>query len=1037
MLVQPAESVGEGALAALAALSVVAEACDAPTDARLASSWAELIALARAPVDDGSDGQVLFLAHDARAMLETAGELVRLGCDRVDLRQVGASFLLRVAAPPYYTYARALDGSAGLTAFLPQPRGQDRVYVQAGYAHPLANLLRPAPGLTLLVSPDKPWLPLANEAWTDLYSIVELVVRGEARAFEPSLEPARLRVPLRLARGAYGEPPALWVLRSDASVQVERLLASIPEEVATGLLFAVTTGDPPTVVVRVRPSARTPVTIDLEGETYRAHGQVPNLFLPLGLSLEPPLRQSRLRELFTPDPDQLTWIAGDGADLRVERIDEHAFRPLTEWVDYVTDGAVVQLTAWLGSATFDFERFEVAERPPEEPRDPPPAAAPRVASSGRPRKRTPEPALPAAAAPPATAKPVPKVVADTTADVAPEDGLLVELAAREREFLELQGPADDPARTALWAAMADLSSRVGRTKDAALCWTRALWDAPSADARALVDAWSSAEIARAADREALLASTRPTRDTVSAVAAVLARDAFGTASTPRLDPALASVWLDRFDEVLDVRSLWLARSAVALLTGGDPLALARARDRVLSRLHRGLSVEHDVPTFLRFLGGTRDSNQIERLGACLHALARRYETTKRTMSTVEADPKLTLAYVRFVIGYGSARIGQIEQARAYGAAASKLLDLGEPIHGFLARAYLARIEQAIEGLPLETPLPPELAGSLNALDKFSRYKVDRVRQFSTVLEPHERLDPVVAFQRGEEDPRGPEFTLLRGMSNVAALEDALDSIFAKARTSDPDVRARLFDGMMDFFPAISVERALRYLEEIVASLAGVPPARQAQLLEEALMIAGHVGDRDLARRIFEPLRLLVSGLGADGAAEIAPMTGGMLRTLRRFGLREEASALLIALQTAASGATTSALLARLHGAAALAYLGELERAEPVFAEALGVLGGTLPMAARLDLTRALARAVAPAPLPYALGVLDKLGDKLATVTDSFNTNSHVCVSALGFVEAIVLGYASDDLTLGELRRQWLDDDEYLVRRRIHRDMGHT
>jgi len=102
-----------------------------------------------------------------------------------------------------------------------------------------------------------------------------------------------------------------------------------------------------------------------------------------------------------------------------------------------------------------------------------------------------------------------------------------------------------------------------------------------------------------------------------------------------------------------------------------------------------------------------------------------------------------------------------------------------------------------------------------------------------------------------------------------------------------------------------------------------------------------------------------------------------------------------------------------------------------------VLAGTLPMAARLDLTRALARAVAPAPLSYALGVLDKLGDKLAVVTDSFNTNSHVCVSALGFVEAIVLGYASDDLTLGELRRQWLDDDEYLVRRRIHRDMGHT
>ena len=39
------------------------------------------------------------------------------------------------------------------------------------------------------------------------------------------------------------------------------------------------------------------------------------------------------------------------------------------------------------------------------------------------------------------------------------------------------------------------------------------------------------------------------------------------------------------------------------------------------------------------------------------------------------------------------------------------------------------------------------------------------------------------------------------------------------------------------------------------------------------------------------------------------------------------------------------------------------------------------------------------------------------------------------MESLILGYASEQLALGQLGRRWLDEDEYLVRRRIHRDLG--
>ena len=64
-----------------------------------------------------------------------------------------------------------------------------------------------------------------------------------------------------------------------------------------------------------------------------------------------------------------------------------------------------------------------------------------------------------------------------------------------------------------------------------------------------------------------------------------------------------------------------------------------------------------------------------------------------------------------------------------------------------------------------------------------------------------------------------------------------------------------------------------------------------------------------------------------------------------------------------------------------------------------------------------------------------LTDQLPLVTDSFNTNSHYCLSVVHFVESLVRGHAADDLVLGELGRRWLDEDEYLVRRRIHRDLS--
>jgi cellulose synthase operon protein C len=50
------------------------------------------------------------------------------------------------------------------------------------------------------------------------------------------------------------------------------------------------------------------------------------------------------------------------------------------------------------------------------------------------------------------------------------------------------------------------------------------------------------------------------------------------------------------------------------------------------------------------------------------------------------------------------------------------------------------------------------------------------------------------------------------------------------------------------------------------------------------------------------------------------------------------------------------------------------------------------------------------------------------------TRYYFSQSQLQLIEAVVLAMVSDDFVLGQNARRWLDEDEFLVRRRIHRDV---
>ncbi len=1005
--------------------------------------WAELLPPRALGEPAEPPGLVLFTVTGEKSLLEISGELLRLGCDRIELRVLNVEnthALLRVVAPPWFVLSRAIDELDGLRAFVPALPGQERVWTQLGFEHPLrASLEAPDDGLVLIPRAG-PWWRLPDGAWTELDTL--LVPAGlTAPAPHSPTEPPRVQVALSLTRTTRTEAPTLFVL-ADGQAQVEALVRSTPEAQLDNVLFAVSG---PLVLLRPRPG-REAVAQALPGEPYARVLELPNLFSPLELTVEPPLRRDRLRTWLAPDPDSLTWLQPKPEASGFDRhtISESAFAPLSKWVEYVIDGHSDELKAWARSATFDFDAFasvdDVARPPSAEPDvEAEPSIRQRASGSRRrtaeSRRAQPERAQPREE-PADTNTPAPRVDIELPSSPSEADAFI---AQEENAFLELDAPADSPARRAAWARLGEMYARVTRTRESGMAWAHAVWEADSKEALELSRRWASTSGVRL---DTVLAQSTPTLEQTRGAAAQLYVAALEQNPAVTARVADFAGFVERFADGLDVRSYWLSHVALSRLAGGDSLRLARARDRVLSRLQGGLSLERDVPRLMRVTGQAHaagaGTSRATRVIGQLDALLKAFEETQRKRSTLEAPWELTRAYVWLEFAWGFARLAHADRARGLRDGALKVLDRADPIHGFLSRAYSARIDQALEGADLTTPLPPPIAAELSSLEAGSRYRVDRLRQNSQVLEPQERIALYGDYIRRNKNPKSDELTSLSSLRDPAELLRGIRTRMDAMAKLNAEERARVADALLDYLPQLPESQALPLLNEFTA-LADKLPARQRTLvLEDSLRVAGHFGREALVKQLVLRLTGAIAELGPTELGELGGVLVSGMRSLRRVGLRTEASELLSRAITVLKGDDVATLQARLGLASGFMYLGAFAQAQPIVDDALARLGreGMQP-AERTRLSRATTQVFSHASTEVALPGLLRVAQQLPWITDSFSTNSHFCVSMVELADALVLGHVGDDLTLNETTRRFLDEDEFLVRRRVHRDVGST
>src|SRR5262249_15995457 len=236
-----------------------------------------------------------------------------------------------------------------------------RVWVELGYAHPLAVHVRVADKQLLLIRAPRQWTYLDEAPFQDVYDIMQFKLPVAPVAWAEAKPPKKMSVPLRLTAGNAADVPELWVLRKSAIEQLDALVRDSDDRLTQRLMFAVATDQngARTVILRTRPSKLAPPALPLENAIgFKPFWKLPNLFVPVGRRLHPTLRRDAIRKLLADKPDEVVWLQPDDkTGFTPESVPDGAFRLLEDWVDYVIEAEQQPLAAWIEATRFDFEHF--------------------------------------------------------------------------------------------------------------------------------------------------------------------------------------------------------------------------------------------------------------------------------------------------------------------------------------------------------------------------------------------------------------------------------------------------------------------------------------------------------------------------------------------------------------------------------------------------------------------------------------------------------------------------------------------------------
>jgi hypothetical protein len=1051
----------------------------------------------RSTLTHTGDGGTILFDVPATRLADFVAELRRLLIRPVHIQwlptgdEAPGRALVRVENPPQLILWRIIDEPPGPSAIVAYAEQSPDVWVEYGGRMERAPYLEAPAGRILLVRHCGDREELDCGLFETENELRMLPVERPARATVP---PVRLPVRLRLKRGDAPDSPRLWVVRHDALAQLTAYCRTVHQQLLSRFTVAVSAAaGAPCVVLRAISAKGPPPVFVGPATAYCPLARLPNLFLPAGTRLVPPLRNDALRAALGIEPDRVAWLHPTGDNgFQQESIAASAFQPLSDWVDYRVFEPNRLLTHWAQSPRWAFDSFAEQVEATElvSAARPGPAPLPdrrrgflartfRWLKRMRPARklfleppiaRSKESAALAPAAASAAASPgqddrIRPVRAETVS------GAAERCRALESHFLQNMQRLAAAEIASVWTELAAAYDAAGNHADAALCWLNASWSSPKWAWEWLVaEAKAARTDVKRIDPLVWLANPATPGTTRAMAAWVVWASAQNPRPTALVERAAdLQARLAAHEHWLPVRAAWLACTSATRAGFGDVLAMARTRDRIAERLlAAGLSLDLDMPSFLRFAGeGVHERfhdarNWLKNKQSLIHQWIARLPAeapfpvdpvagpSQLRRYGLEPDVAHTRAYADLILAWGLTRFAEYSVADSIRKQAIAALPGDDPVHAILRDAFEYRIGQVRNGEPPRGALPAAIRAQIDALSGAARYAIDRLREHSRILEPTERVEGTASIVRRVSSTVPAPAARLEA-APADQLDDAVvEAISAEsARPGQPHLLS-VVEAALDRAAELGETGVGRVLEAIPAALeAGRDSPRPlARLIQKGLAAATFWDRADLARELTKRFLRLTDGRAGWDHAET--LTGQAFRCLRRLGLKGDADEVLhhVAdrvlqgqpldrLRTSRPADWPAALRLLLHAAAGWYYAGREndELARRILDEARRDLfaAETTP-ADRTKLALAYAATLGQAPVQMALARLEEMFRDLRRISVTGSTNDYYTLQPLRIIETAVRAVVSEDFAVGPHVRAWLDADELAVRRRIRDDL---
>jgi hypothetical protein len=394
------------------------------------------------------------------------------------------------------------------------------------------------------------------------------------------------------------------------------------------------------------------------------------------------------------------------------------------------------------------------------------------------------------------------------------------------------------------------------------------------------------------------------------------------------------------------------------------------------------------------------------------------------------------AYADLIFAFALARLNQEGQSRKLVQDALAELDAKDPIHQFLGQAYSYRIEQALAGRPHVGPLPGKLFQPLAKLPektdgRLVRFKVERMLDWSRILQPQERSDPFLPWRAVPNDLQKQAVALGNLRADDKELEYQLGRLLKAAE--EQKVRAFVLTQGLSLAPRLSaalqdklLEQALPLLREMGTKGDKATLEKQGALLERAIVIVAARGQVEPAKKLTDwSLEWTAAARDQQLFDSIAGVVAEHHRSLRKLGLRDYAGRWSVRCKDLMLDGKSLDELRKDSGdnwwvvlrvflfvGRTERYAGKPERSEATLTAARSVVfpGGAekdqkrLPPAFYAKVAMAYAAMITQMPAKEAVDGVDELFTKMEKLSANFTTETHFSRLHLMVLEEAVLGF---------------------------------